>query len=45
MNVRDSGDIELIIIGAVRAFDMGILLAVTLVVLNQSAAKALDQFS
>jgi len=42
-DVRGLGDVELIIVGAVRAFDMGILLAVALVVLNDSATQAAEQ--
>jgi hypothetical protein len=45
VNVKCSGDVELLVIGSVGAFDMGILLAVALVVLNESAAKAFEELS
>ena len=45
MDVRDSGNVELFVIGAVRAFDVGILLTVALVILDDTAAQAAEQLS
>ena len=45
VDVHGSGDVELVVIGAMRAFDMGILLTVPLVVLDQLAAEASDQLA
>jgi len=44
-DVGDSGDVELIVIGAVGAFDVGILLTVAFVILDDTATQAAEQLS
>ena len=45
VDVQDPRDVELVVISAMRAFDVGILLTVALVVLNELAAEASDQLA
>jgi len=42
-NGEGSGDVELLIIGAVGAFDMGVFLEMALVVLDQATAEAVKE--
>ncbi len=44
-NLKNPGDVKLIIIGAVASFKMGILFRMTFMVLDKPAAKTGDELS
>ena len=44
MDLESSGNVELVVIGAMRALQVGVFLAVAFMVLDQAAAKTGDEF-